>query len=197
MGGGFSPPATSWSLARFDPDQLTIDRNFTFPSLAETAGSGVGGITWDGQSIWIAVAGNTNKLVRVDPSNGEISRTMSAPTVLGPPDLEFDGDDLWLSSGTGDLFLISRTTGGIDRRLPIPNGFSGRDDGVAVRPCELWVNGLFGGLQVEDPKTGAVTANVINEDGSEIAREQVGSSTFVGDQLVIVGELGITFYDLQ
>jgi outer membrane protein assembly factor BamB len=197
LSGGYSPPDTVSTLVRFDPDQLTVDRSFSFDNLMETLGTGVYGITWDGSAIWISVAGNRNKLVRVDPASGQITRTMSSPTMLGPTDLDFDAGTLWLSSGIGEVFALDPTTGGVLRTLPIPEGFSGRDHGVAARACELWVGGLFGGMGVEDPTNGAPLASVVLEDGSPLSERETGASLFIGDALVTANGLGITYYDIR
>jgi hypothetical protein len=197
MGGAYSPPDTTATLVRFDPDQLTVDSTFTFDNLMETAGSGVYGITWDGAGIWISVAGNRNKLVRVDPVYGQIARTMSSPTMLGPSDLEYDGSMLWISSGTGDIFAIDGVTGGIDRMLPIPDGFSGRDHGIAVRPGQLWIGGLFGGMGVEDSATGKSLGSAVHDDGTAFSDQETGASLFIGDTLVIANGRGITYYGIQ
>ena len=197
MGGAFSPPDKVATLVRFDPDRLTVDRTFSFDNLMETAGTGVYGITWDGSAIWISVSGNRNKLVRVDPTTGQITRTMSSPTELGPSDLDFDGGTLWLSSGTGTVFALDPVTGGINRQLPIPDGFSGRDSGVAVRSCELWIGALFGGMGVVDPVTGATLASAVHDDGTPFSQQDAGTLVFVGDRLVTANGLGITYFDIR
>jgi hypothetical protein len=197
MGAAYSPPDTTATLVRFDPDQLTVDRTFTFDNLMETTGAGVDGITWDGSAIWIAVAGSRNKLVKVDPASGQITRTMSSPSELGPVDLDFFDGTLWLSSGTGTIFALDPTTGGIDHMLSVPGGFSGRDDGVAARASELWIGALFGGMCVEDPVTGAALAQVVHDDGTQVIRAEIGASLFIGSQLVTATGRGITYYDIR
>lgn len=185
------------TLVHFDPATGVTDRTFTFTGLIETLGTGAYGITWDGVSVWITVAGNTNKLVTVDPVSGKITRTMSAPTDLGPSDLDFDGSDLWLSTGTGALFQIDRVTGGIKKQFATGPASDGRDNGIAYRSGQLWVGDLFGGMEVQDATTGAVLATATHEDGSALTQDEVGSSCFVGCQLVIASHLGITYYVLQ
>jgi hypothetical protein len=197
MSGAYSPPGIVSTLVRFDPDRLTVDRTFTFDNLHEEAGTGVYGITWDGSAIWISVSGNRNKLVRVDPTTGQITRTTSSPAELGPSDLDFDGSTLWLSSGTGMVFALDPISGGINRRIPIPDGFSGRDSGIAARACELWIGALFGGMGVEDPSTGAVLASAVHDDGTPFTQQEAGALVFVGDQLVIANGLGITYFDVR
>jgi hypothetical protein len=44
----------------------------------------------------------------VDPTTGNVVKTMSALTELGPSDLDFDGQSMWLSSGTGLADLQAR-----------------------------------------------------------------------------------------
>jgi hypothetical protein len=183
------------TLVHFDPATGMTDRTFTFTNLIENLGTGAYGITWDGVSVWITVAGNTNKLVTVDPLTGQITRTMSAPTELGPSDLDFDGTDLWLSSGTGSIFQIDPTTGGILERFSTSAASYGRDNGIAYRPGELWVGDLFGGMEVHDP-FGALIATATHADGSPLTQEEMGSSCFVGSELVIASTYGISYFDV-
>jgi len=79
---------TTATLVRFNPDSLAVDRSFTFDNL-QSPGSSVYGITWDGAAIWISISGGPNKLVRIDPATGAITRTMSSPAWSGPSDLDF------------------------------------------------------------------------------------------------------------
>ncbi|MFL5304304.1 MAG: hypothetical protein ACJ8F1_03785 [Polyangia bacterium] len=182
------------TLVHFDPTTGKTDRTFTFSNLIEQLGSGAYGITWDGSAVWISVSGNTNKLVRVDPTTGQITRTISSPTDLGPSDLDFDGTSLWLSSGTGTAFVIDPASGGIQRHFNIAGYSASRDNGIAVRPGEVWVGGLFGGIAVNDPTTGQPIALATHDDGSAFRREELGSSCFVGAQLVIASRYGITYF---
>jgi hypothetical protein len=149
------------------------------------------------RAIWISVGGHTNKLVQVDPMTGQIKRTMSSPSDLGPVDLDFFQGTLWLSSGTGTIFALDPTTGGIDHMLSVPSGFSGRDYGVAVRASEIWIGALFGGMCVEDPVTGAALSEVVHDDGTQLARAEIGASLFIGSQLVTATGRGITYYDVN
>jgi hypothetical protein len=193
--------SASNTLVHFNPDALTTDKTFQFQGLIGMLGSGAYGITWDGAAVWISVSGNTNQLVKVDPTTGQISRTMSSPTDLGPSDLDYDGSHLWLSSGTGTAFEIDPTTGGIEKHFAIGVLGAGRDNGVAVRAGEVWVGDLFGGvtnmfggMEVFDPVSGALTATASHGDGSPFSQDEMGSMCFVGGELVIASHYGITFY---
>lgn len=191
MSGGHNTPPTH-TLVRFSPDTAKVDRSFTFEGLVEGLGTGVGGIAWDGTAIWISVSGNTNKLVTVDPTTGQITRTMSSPSNTGPVDLDFDGQDLWLSSGTGQVFRLDRTTGGIKSELAAAEP-ERRDHGIAVRAGgELWVGKLFGGMQVFDSAHKA--RPVLDGACLPLRQERVGPSFFFGPQLVILSGHGISFY---
>jgi hypothetical protein len=119
---------------------------------------------------------------------------MSSPTDLGPSDLDFDGSRLWLSSGTGMMFVIDPATGGIERRFAVGLLSARRDDGVAVRPGEVWVGDLFGGMEIFDPASGALTATATHEDGSAFQQEETGSMCFVSGELVMASKFGITYY---
>ena len=193
MNGGHN--SETHTLVHFDPATGVTDRSFTFTNLIEQLGTGVYGITYDGVSVWITVAGNTNKLVLVDPTTGQITRTMSSPTELGPSDLDYDGTDLWLSSGTGTIFQLDHSTGGIKRQFATGAASAGRDTGVAYRPGQLWVGDLFGGMEVQDPTTGAVIATATHDDGSTFTQDEMGPSCFVGGRLVMASSYGIRSFD--
>jgi glutathione S-transferase len=49
------------TLVHFDPATGVTDRTFAFMGLIEMLGTGAYGITWDGVSVWITVAGNRTK----------------------------------------------------------------------------------------------------------------------------------------
>jgi hypothetical protein len=181
-------------LERVDPATLAVDRSFTLASLFSTLGTAAFGIAWDGSSIWISIAGDTNALVVVDPTTGEITRTIGSPTEVGPSDLDFDGTDLWLSSGSSDAYRIATTNGGVVKHFGLSVGVL-RDNGIAFRPGELFVGDLFGGMEVYDPASGTPLGSVTHDDGSSFTQSEIGPSVFVGDNLVMLSSLGITTYE--
>jgi hypothetical protein len=193
MNGGHNSEVHT--LVHFIPTTGATDRTFTFTNLIEQDGTGVYGITYDGASVWISVAGNTNKLVQVDPGRGQIIRTVSAPTELGPSDLEYDGTNLWLSSGTGTIFQLDPSTGGIKRQLSVDAASFGRDNGVAYRDGQLWVGHLFGGMGVQDPATGATLATATHGDGSAFTQSEMGPTCFVDGLLVMASSYGIRSFN--
>jgi hypothetical protein len=72
-------------------------------------------------------------------------------------------------------------------------GVSSRDYGIAVRPCEVWVGELLdNGLQIFDPENGAFLSTAVDVHGVSFS----STGVFVGRQLAIANELGITFYDV-
>jgi hypothetical protein len=178
------------TLVRFNPDTLQTDRTFSV-NLFSTLGTGASGITWDGKDIWISVRGDTNQIVVVDPTTGQTVRTMSSPTQGGPPDLDFDGTNVWLSSGEGTVFKLDATSGGVLEHWPVP----GYDHGIAMRSGEAWVGAYAGGIGVYSPTSGALLGTAVHPDKSQFTSDEVGPSVFVGTQLVIVTSLGITYYD--
>jgi hypothetical protein len=188
--------SASWNdstgtLVRFNPDTLQTDRTFSVNNLFSTLGTGASGITWDGKDIWIVVRGNTNQFVIVDPTTGQTVRTMSSPAQDGPPDLDFDGTNIWLSSGEGTVFKLDPTSGGILEQFPVPAD----DEGIAVRTGEAWVGHYGGGIGVYSPTSGALLGSAVHPDLSPFGGDEVGPSVFVGAQLVIASSLGITYYD--
>jgi hypothetical protein len=183
----------SGALVHFNPDTGVTDK--TLKVGLEAAGNGVFGLTWDGTALWISISGvSTNKLVRIDPQTGTVLRTMSSPTFLGPSDLDFDGKNLWLSDGTGKMFVIDPTTGGIQHMYPVSVLGNERDNGIAVSATEVWVGEMFGGMEVFDPKTGAFMATATHEDDSPFVQAEMGSTCFVGSELVMASNYGIRYF---
>ena len=71
---------------------------------------------------------------------------------------------------------------------------SGRDFGIAWHGGELFVGGLFGGMELYDATSGADLGAVVHGDGTPFAFDEVGPSVFVGGDLVILSDLGVTYY---
>jgi hypothetical protein len=176
-----------------DATSFTIDRSFTLADLFETKATQAYGITWDGSSIWISVAGDSNSLAQIDPTTGAIIKAISSPTEDGPSDLDFDGTDLWLSTGTGDAFQMTTPNGTTLKHFSLPLG-SQRDDGIAFRTGELFVGELFGGIEVYDPSSGNMIGSVVHEDGTAFDQTEMGPPVFAGDDFVMLSSLGITKY---
>jgi len=109
--------------------------------------------------------------------------------------LRRDGANLWLSSGTGLVFQIDRVTGGIERQFATGVAPYGRDNGIAYRFGEVWGGDLFGGMEVQDPTTGALLATATHEDGTSLTQGEMGSSCFVGCDLVMASNFGITYFE--
>jgi hypothetical protein len=186
--------SASWNdgtgtLVRFNPDTLQTDRTFSV-NLFSTLGTGASGITYDGKDVWISVRGNTNQIVIVDPTTGQTVRTMSSPTQDGKPDLDFDGTNIWVSSGEGTVFELDATSGGVLGQFPVPF-----DNGIAVRTGEAWVGAYAGGIGVYSPTSGALLGTAVHPDLSQFTSDEIGPSVFVGAQLAIASTLGITYYD--
>jgi hypothetical protein len=129
-------------LVRYDDNAYVITRDFTLDNLIEVLGTGAYGIAWDGTDIWISVSGNRNKLVAVDPQTGAVVRTWGSPTTLGPSDLEFDGALMWISDGLDRVFAMDLSNGAIQSSFSTTPAFI-RNNGVAIRAGEVFVNGLF------------------------------------------------------
>lgn len=177
-------------LTYYDPVNYTILAQFTFTNLIETLGTGVYGVTWDGANVWISVSGGTNKLVKVDPQNGHILQTWSSPTSLGPSDLEWDGQQLWIATGTGQVYSMNTTSGGSALFLNHV-GEADRDHGITFRNDELWVGNLF--------NTNVDIYNAI--DGTYLGVIKTAISTngqfcFHNGQLAVLSSGGIAFYDV-
>ena len=101
----------------------------------------------------------------------------------------------WLSSGTGDVFAIDPSNGGIKKRYDTGPASDGRDNGIAFRQGELWVGDLFGGMEIQHPATGAVLATATHSDGSTFTQAEMGPTCFVDCRLVMASSYGIRTFD--
>ncbi|MCJ8288869.1 MAG: hypothetical protein HRT58_05595 [Crocinitomicaceae bacterium] len=177
-------------LTLYDPLSNTILEQYMYANLIEVLGTGVYGVTWDGKYVWISVSGNTNKLVKVDPHTGDILQTWSSPTSLGPSDLEWDGDKIWISSGTGQIYSMNISNGGSQQLLDNV-GHSSRDSGIAFRNDELWVGNLFNtNVLIYSALDGAYHGVIKNALSSK------GKFCFHNGQLAVLSSGGIVFYDV-
>jgi glutamine cyclotransferase len=112
----------------------------------------VGGVTYDGQQVWIAVG---DKLNAFDPASGKILRSIDVPAHAGTA---FDGQHLY-QIADGRVQKIDPKTGQVLATIPLPGG-SGHS-GLAWAEGTLWV------AQYEerkiyqiDPQTGAVLRTI-------------------------------------
>lgn len=177
-------------LTLYDPLNSTILEQYSYTNLIEVLGTGVYGITWDGKYVWISVSGNTNKLVKVDPHTGDILQLWSSPTHLGPSDLEWDGEKLWISSGTGQIYSMNADNGGSQQLLD-DVGEASRDSGIAFRNDELWIGNLFNTNVLIYSALDGEYLGVINN-----ALVSKGKFCFHNGQLTVLSSDGILFYDV-
>lgn len=178
-------------LVYYDPEEHEIIRSFTYDNLIEQLGTGVYGLTWDEESVWISVSGNTNKLVRVDPTDGEILQTWTSPTHLGPSDLAWDRDLIWIGSGTGQIYTINPAHGGNELKwIHLPD--EDRDHGIAVRDDEVWIGNLFRehDVHIYDRLTsehlGYIPGGIV----------EGGKFCFYQGNLAVLDESGVKFYEI-
>ncbi|MSM41077.1 MAG: hypothetical protein GJT30_15785 [Geobacter sp.] len=182
---------SSHSLTCFNPNTGAILAYYVYQNLIEVSGTGVYGITWDGASIWISVAGNTNKLVQVDPSTGQIIRNMSSTSILGPTDLSWDGTNLWISSGTGEIDTINPSNG--QRIHFLSRG--DRDTGIAYHNGEVWISNMFDKkIVVYDAVTKAIIDVITAIDLPTTSWDR--RLEFHNNQLVVLTSAGIDYYSV-
>lgn len=108
----------------------------------------VGGVTYDGQHVWIAAG---DKLNAFDPANGTTQRSFEMAAQAGTA---FDGEHLFQIVG-GRIHKIDPDTGSVLATIPAPGG--GGDSGLTWAEGSLWV-GQHPERKIYqiDPETGAV-----------------------------------------
>ncbi|MFT5779193.1 MAG: hypothetical protein ACI837_002150 [Crocinitomicaceae bacterium] len=177
-------------LTYYDPINQTIIEQFSYYNLIEVLGTGIYGVTWDGTNVWISVSGNTNKLVKVDVQTGDIIQTWGNPTWLGPSDLGWDGEKIWIASGTGQIYSMNASTGE-SQQLLNDVGESSRDSGIAFRNGELWIGNLFNNdVNIYSALDGSYHGVIKN------ALSAKGNFCFHDGQLAVISSGGIALYDV-
>jgi len=112
----------------------------------------IGGVTYDGRNVWIAAG---EKLVAVDPDNGNAVRSISAASHAGTA---FDGKHLY-QIAESRIDKIDPDTGRVLHTIPAPGG--GADSGLAWAEGTLWV-GHYRERKIHqiDPQTGKVLRTI-------------------------------------
>ena len=112
----------------------------------------VGGVTYDGQSVWFAAG---DSLRAIDPDTGEERETIDVPAHAGTA---FDGEFLY-QIAEAKIQKIDPRTRRVVSTIPAPGG--GGDSGLAWAEGTLWV-GEYRARKIHqiDPATGAVLRTI-------------------------------------
>jgi glutamine cyclotransferase len=112
----------------------------------------VGGVTYDGQNVWIAVG---DKLSAIDPESGKSVRSIDVAAHAGTA---FDGEHLY-QIAENRIQKIDPKTGRVLATIPAPGG--GGDSGLAWAEGTLWV-GQHRDRKIHqiDPQTGAILRTI-------------------------------------
>ena len=112
----------------------------------------VGGVTYDGQQVWIAAG---DKLNAFDPVSGETLRSIDVAAHAGTA---FDGQHLF-QIAEDRIHKIDPDSGRVLASIPAPGG--GGDSGLAWAEGTLWV-GQYRERKIHqiDPQTGAILRTI-------------------------------------
>jgi glutamine cyclotransferase len=112
----------------------------------------VGGVTFDGQSVWIAAG---DKLSAFDPASGELVRSIDVAAHAGTA---FDGAHLYQITERR-IMKIDPKTGRVVHTIPAPG--DGGDSGLAWAEGTLWV-GQHRARKIHqiDPETGTILRTI-------------------------------------
>jgi len=115
-------------------------------------GARVGGVTYDGQAIWVALG---DKLSALDPDSGETLRSLDVAAHAGTA---FDGQHLF-QIAEDRIQKIDPKTGRVPATIPAPGG--GGDSGLTWAEGTLWV-GQHRDRKIHqvDPETGAILRTI-------------------------------------
>ena len=112
----------------------------------------VGGVTYDGQQVWIAAG---DKLNAFDPASGNTLRSIDVAAHAGTA---FDGEHLF-QIAEDRIQKIDPKSGRVLATIPAPGG--GGDSGLAWAEGTLWV-GQYRDRKIHqvDPETGAILRTI-------------------------------------
>jgi glutamine cyclotransferase len=112
----------------------------------------VGGVTYDGERIWIATGESIQAL---DPASGQ---TVGSIGVAAHAGAAFDGEHIY-QIAEAQILKIDPSTGSVLHRIPAPA--AGGDSGLAWAEGSLWV-GHYRSRKIYqiDPKNGAILRTI-------------------------------------
>jgi glutamine cyclotransferase len=112
----------------------------------------VGGVTYDGQHVWIACGDNLNAF---DPESGRVTHSIDVAAHAGTA---FDGEHLF-QIAEDRIQKIDPKTGRVLATIPAPGG--GADSGLAWAEGTLWV-GQYRDRKIHqvDPQTGEILRTI-------------------------------------
>src|ERR1700682_4934218 len=112
----------------------------------------VGGVTYDGQNVWVAAGG---KLIAFEPVSGKTQLSIDVAAHAGTA---FDGEHLF-QLAENRIQKIDPKTGHVLATIPAPG--SGGDSGLTWAEGALWV-GQYRDRKIHqiDPETGAILRTI-------------------------------------
>jgi glutamine cyclotransferase len=112
----------------------------------------VGGVTYDGERIWLAAGGSIEAL---DPASGKLTRRIEAPAHAGTA---FDGQHLF-QIAERQIQKVDPSSGRVLATIPAPG--DGGDSGLAWAEGTLWV-GVYRERKIHqiDPETGKILRTI-------------------------------------
>jgi glutamine cyclotransferase len=115
----------------------------------------VGGVTYDGEHVWIAAGGSLNA---IDPTSGATVRVIDVAAHAGTA---FDGRHLY-QIAESRIQKIDPATGQVLATVPAPGG--GGDSGLTWAEGTLWV-GAYRDRKIHqiDPDTGAILRTITSD----------------------------------
>jgi glutamine cyclotransferase len=139
--------------------------------------SHVGGVTYDGQQVWIAAGG---ALKAFDPASGKIQRSIEVAADAGTA---FDGKYLY-QIAEEQIQKIDPETGRVLNTIPAPG--HGGDSGLAWAEGSLWV-GQYRDRKIHqiDPETGTVLRTIESNrfvTGVSWVNGEMWHATWEGDE---------------
>ncbi|MGC8893902.1 MAG: T9SS type A sorting domain-containing protein [candidate division WOR-3 bacterium] len=116
------------AIWKIDPADGSHDNTYAAPSTPYPYG-----MAWDGRWFWYTDQ-NENRLYRIDPSN--MISNGNWPLSFSPKDCEFDGQYLYIMSGTNTLYGIDTGTKAVVSSQPFPRSYCA---GLAFGGGYMWV----------------------------------------------------------
>lgn len=147
------------------------------------------GLAWDGTALWVGTRqGGIATALKVDPATGAVIANLALPAAAS--DLAWDGSDLLVVQGKGDVEMYDPRTGALVASVPVR-----RLDAVvtvASHDGETWVAQPGATALIYDA-TGTLLATVTST-GAFDARAHMA---FVGEDLVVASGTSLATFSVQ
>jgi len=185
------------SFVHYDPATETLGQPTVQYQVFDRLGTGAAGLEVDSRDFWVALFGNDNSIVRIDPTTGKIVR-LPGVAAGGSVDLAWKGSELLVSTAIGHLYGVTPPPSWTERDLySAPDNDVIRQFSVATCGFSVVVAYRYGQLDIVSPEGNYMVGGIVSDEADFFASSKTsGPIAFYGDQLVVADAAGLEFYTI-